>query len=157
MKGNHGKQPEAVARLKGTYKPYKYPNTLSDDGIVYLTTLPNPPDGLNDIGALFWNNILGGAININGYIAIHDIYQFELLCYTYQLMELAKKDIELFGTSIITESGKREKSFGYQMFKENARDFNMLCKNFGLDPSSRTVIKFKSHGDKKDSLDNLDL
>lgn len=150
MKGNHGKQPEAVARLKGTYKPYKYPDSIQDGGLVYLTSVPEPPEKLNAIGAKFWEDILGGAIGIKGYIAIHDIFMFADLCYIYQLKEAAIKDIELFGNTTVDENGKRVKSIGYVIYKETLKDFQTLCREFGLSPSSRTAIKFHERGEEKE-------
>jgi P27 family predicted phage terminase small subunit len=152
LKGNHGRQPEAIAKLKGVYQPYKYPNSNQNNGLVYLTSLPNPPIKLNEIGAKFWNDILGGAIHINGYIAIHDIFMFEELCYIYQLKEAAIKDIELFGNTTLNDKGKREKSIGYILYKETLKDFYMLCKEFGLSPSSRTVIKFQTQKEEKEDI-----
>lgn len=152
MKGNHGKQPEAIAKLKGVYRPSKYPDSINNGGITYLTNLPNPPERLNSVGSEFWNNILGGAISIHGYIAVHDIYMFEELCYNYQTMTAAKKDIELFGNTEINANGQRVKSIGYQIYKETLKDFQVLCKEFGLSPSSRNAIKFQEKGEKKEDL-----
>lgn len=157
MKGNHVTQPEAVAKLKGVYRPSKYPDSVQDSGITFLTIVPEPPKRLNAIGIEFWSNILGGAIHIDGYIAVHDIYMFEELCYIYQLMTAAKKDIELFGNTEITQSGQRIKSVGYQIYKDTLKDFQTLCREFGLSPSSRNAIKFKQQGEKKESLEDFKI
>lgn len=146
---NFGKQPKAIAKLKGTHQPCRYPETILDGGLVFLTQIPTPPKRLGAIGTEFWNNILGGAIGINGYIAIHDIYMFEELCYVYQTMTKAKDDIEIFGNTTVTESGQRVRSIGYQIYKESLKDFQSLCREFGLSPSSRNSLKFQEYGEKK--------
>lgn len=152
---NNKKQPEAIARLKGVYKPSKYPDSIQDAGITYLTAVPEPPDRLNAIGQKFWIDILSGAVHIQKYIAVNDIFIFEELCYCYQIMTAAKKDVEMFGHSEMY-GGRRVRSFGSMMYKDALQDFTRLCREFGISPSSRSNIKFQG-GDSEEADEFADL
>lgn len=142
-------QPAAMAKLKGYYRADRHRDEIADGGILFLSSVPEPPERLTEHGRKFWNDILGEAIHIKNYIAIQDIFMFEELCYNYQMMTNAKIDIEMFGISEVGEDGIRRKSIGYTIYKEASKDFAILCKEFGLSPSSRTGIKIVSNSEKE--------
>lgn len=146
------KQPTAIVKAKGYYRADRYPDEAVENGVVFLTTVPEPPLRLKGEGVNFWNSILGEAIHISGYIAVQDIFIFEQLCYTFQTMTSAQSDIELFGNTEIDQNGNRRPSAGYRIYKESLKDFITLCREFGLSPSSRGNIKFTAKGEGKKDL-----
>lgn len=142
--------PKAVAKLKGNYRPSRYDDKIEPTRETnLLTTIPQPPDRLDDEGSRFWIAILSDAVQMDGYLSRWDLFMFEELCYNYQTMIAAKKDIEINGNTTITPTGVRVHSIGYRTYKESSKDFIQLCREFGLSPSSRTGVSLITK-----SLDN---
>lgn len=150
-------QPAAIAKLKGTYREDRYKDQLAEDGLVFLSRVPEPPEILNEDGKYFWNSILTQGVAISGYIAVQDIFIFEELCFTYQQMSAAKKDIKKSGNTNVDENGNRHKSIAYIIYKEALKDFGVLCREFGLSPSSRTGMKIATRGENKEADKYADL
>lgn len=150
-------QPTALVKLKGNYRPSRYKDDLAEEGVVFLTDIPEVPKFLEEEGKEFWLSILSEAINIVGYIAVQDIFMFEELCYNYQVMVNAKKDIKKFGNTEINKNGQRTKSIGYIIYNESLKNFQSLCREFGLSPSSRTGVKLSQQTKKNQPFSDIKL
>lgn len=149
--------PAAIAKLKGNYKKSRYgsevePN-LTDNN---LSSIPQVPPRLDNEGGRFWTAILSDAVKIDGYMANWDLFIFEELCYNYQTMIAAKKDIEINGNTSISPAGVRVHSIGYKIYKESSKDFIQLCREFGLSPSSRSGIVLMTKG-KEDNEPDFEI
>ena len=146
------KQPAAIVKLKGYYRPSRNGDELSVAGLQYLTEIPPHPECLTEDGQNHWDMIIGAAIQIEGYFAVTDILMFEQLCYTYQLMNEAQRNIKKYGMFRAT-GDKDIKATGFtKTYLELTKIYITLCREFGLSPSSRTSIKFQDSGEKREDL-----
>lgn len=149
------KQPAAIVKMKGNYRPSRYKDEIAESGILFLCEIPEAPITLNDIGRNLWQNIISDSINIKGYFAIRDMLMFEQLCYTYQLMRESQEKINKFGIYTISDSGNgkdiKQSSF-LRSYMDLVKTFIVLCREFGLSPSARAGLKISERGEKFDPL-----
>ena len=141
-----------MAKLKGNYRPSRYKDELTPEGLQYIKEVPSYPLSLNEDGKYLWDSILGSAIHLNGFIAIHDLFMFEQLCYTHQLICEAQQDIKKYGMFRLTEKKEAKSSAFFRSYMELVKTYIVLCREFGLSPSSRDGIKIISKTEVYDPL-----
>ena len=90
MTGKRGfvSQPREVAIAKGTYRKDLHGEVNKPD-LVFLKTVPTPPESLNEVGQLCWNVLLSELVNIDGLITPVYLMSFEMLCVSYQVYRQA--------------------------------------------------------------------
>jgi len=126
------RQPEAIAKMKGTYRKDRYNNsTVNVIGLEYLDHVPEPPKHLNEEGINYWNTSLSHLIKIKFLIAKVDLYIFADLCYNYQLIIECINKLEL-------SKGSLGKNPYQSILNKSIKTYLGLCREFGLTPSSRT-------------------
>lgn len=152
------KMPKAVAIAKGNYRPSRYEDELGMVGLQYLTSVPPFPESLNEDGQGLWNSVISQAILIEGYFAVTDIMMFEQLCYTFQLIQEAQRNIKKYGMYRATAEKDIKITAFTRSYMELTKMYINLCREFGLSPSSRTGIKFMERGDlKPESLSDFKI
>ena len=151
------KQPAALAKLKGYYRPSRYKDELSPAGLLFLDEVPDPPEALNSDGVRLWEGVIKGAIAIEGYFAVHDLFLFEQLCQTYQMLCEAQRNLKNYGMYRVNEKKEVRASAFSKNYLEIVKTYLVLCREFGLSPSSRDSIKLMSKSENKDPYQGLVL
>ena len=146
MTGKRGicTQPEAIAKLKGTYRKDRYKKEGQKiEGLEYLDHVPEPPEYLNKIGIEFWNTNLEYLIQVNELIATIDLYLFAELCYKWQSMAECTAKINEFGIMVTDNKGKVRESVYYKTYIRMNKTFLEISRHFGMTPSSRGNMNFE--------------
>jgi len=151
-------QSEDTARMKGTYRKDRYVKKETKiEGLIYLESVPAPPDSLNNDGKRYWNTTLNGLIKEGALIAEIDLYLFETLCYNYQLLMEFEKEMREKGQYYTDNKGKTRVSPLLGMYSRTFRMFLTTSKMFGLTPASRANIKIKPKEEENDLLKYFSL
>ena len=141
-----------MAKLKGDYRPSRYKEEPIPEGLQFIKEVPPYPLSLNEEGQYLWDSILKSAIHLDGFIAVHDLFMFEQLCYIYQLICEAQRDIKKYGMFRLTEKKEAKASSFFRSYMELVKTYIVLCREFGLSPSSRDGIKIISKTEVYDPL-----
>lgn len=158
---NNKKQPEAIAKLKGIYRPCRFGGVKNTEGMQFIKDMPSPPDNLDENGKGLWIYIFESLMYINGYIAKQDIPTLELLCYQYQILKVAQIDLKERGLII----KKRDKDGSiieiqnpsWKTYNEAIKVYLQITREFGLTPSSRSGIKIAEYGKIGEDLDSFKI
>jgi len=81
-------------------------------------------------------------------------YQF---LYTYQLICEAHQDIKKYGMFRLTEKKEAKESSFFHSYMELVKTYIVLCRDFGLSPSSSDGIKIISKMEVYDPLEGFGL
>ena len=151
------KQPEAIARLKNTWRKDRYKNNMETTEQNYLKSIPQPPPFLNGDGLELWNTMLVELILIDGLMTNKDLPEFGILCLHYQNMIESDRILQEKGKTITDTNGKSRTRPEWNIFNDSFKNYNLLCRNFGLDPASRSNIKLQSKVIEDDPLKAFSL
>lgn len=129
-------QPAVIAKIKGTDRKDRYTDDILDiKGIDFIyNELPTPPDDFPPYAVIKWNEKLGQAQKLYGYISYLDLTMFEEYCITYSELRSVRMKI-----------AKPGPDFDYRLwlghYHKLRASFIQLSREFGFSPSSRTGIK----------------
>jgi P27 family predicted phage terminase small subunit len=133
------KQPTAIAKQKGTFKPSRYQEGVDSKLHFIFNKIPEPPQHLGEVGKQTWIKLLSSAQKINGYISVIDLPIFTTLC---QLQEEIDYINSLQPPLFITHhSGNQVPNPQHKYLRELRKDFLEISREFGMTPASRSKIK----------------
>lgn len=157
MKPGFKKQPAAIVKMKGNFRPSRYKDDFPLIGMQYLKHVPPYPDSLTEDGQKQWDGIISAAIQIHGYFAVTDIGMFEQLCYTYQCMTEAQRNIKKYGAYRATQDKDIKMTGFMKSYMDLCKMYIALCREFGLSPSSRAGLQIMKKEEKFDPLAGFSL
>jgi phage terminase small subunit len=155
------KQPKAIAKIKGTYQPVRYENTVPDSKVSFVNTIPEPPIILTSEKAKeYWYAVLSEASNIYGWIAKVDLALFTNLCVTYGLLCSAQEkvqDCQYNGFVDENDHGTTSVSAVLKSYITLSDQFTKLSKEFGITPSARGSLKLTPQEVKTNDFEELKI
>ena len=149
------KQPDALFIAKGNYRPSAKGEPDIARKIRFITSAPEPPKALNEIGARLWTSVLLEATAMPGYISAFDLIAFEQYCYNYQLMRAAQENLNKYG-QVVKEAGQTKINPFFKTLQEATKVFIQLSDRFGFTPSMRTRIRIEQENER-DELDDFKI
>ena len=112
-----------------------------------LTRLWIPPSHLGEHGSKFWTRT-GRILIDKGILSPVDRESFTALCSAYDTMVKAKIQMDRDGLTVETSRNDVKKSPVFSVWKVAVDQFNLLSKEFGLTPASRSKIKIEDPPEK---------
>ena len=134
------KQPTAIVKAKGYYRPSRYKDDVADSGALSFVynEIPEPTERLNEVAKIIWVQDLTLANKVFGYISHLDLRVFEQYCITCsELYQLQQENIK--GT-FINDKGNITLNPMYKILEDKKKEYLMFCREFGFTPSSRSKI-----------------
>lgn len=160
MTGKRGfaTQPETIAKFKGTYRKDRYKKDNEKiEGLAYLDHVPDPPEYLNKVGTEFWNTNLTYLIQFDGLMTELDLPIFSEFCYNYQTIHECNIEISLSGPILKDSKGRQYINPYWKIYRDALKTFNLLSRLFGMNPSSRSHLKFENKESELDDLNGLEI
>ena len=139
------KQPKALAVLKGTYQKCRHEDQIQESMELdfVFNTLPNAPIEVGEFGSKYWQQTLGQAQKVFGYISFLDLGMFTELCKVYNDMRILESQFNGQPYIMKDANGKPIQNPIYVALKEARADFGKLSRDFGFTPVARTRIKLE--------------
>lgn len=138
------RQPAAIAKLKGLYRPSRHGKQINDLPIEYLSKVPEPPERLNENGASFWNDMLKELLKVKGLITIVDLPVFELMAAKWQTIIECNEKLKADGKWITDTNGNLKENPVCLTLEKAEKTFINLSRDFGTTPSARNRLNFES-------------
>lgn len=136
------KQPAALAKAKGTYRPSRNEDEIADSGALDFVTRdykPDPPASLDEVACKIWVGLIGEACKLDGYISTVDLVLFEVYCKCYsEMLELETED-----RTYTDENGVKRLNPLFKCYQDTRKEFIRLSAEFGFSPAARTRIKLQ--------------
>jgi P27 family predicted phage terminase small subunit len=151
------RQPAAIAKLKGLYRPSRHGKQINDLPIEYLSKVPEPPNTLDKNGANFWNDMLNELLKINGLITFVDLPVFEVMAAKWQTIIECNEKLKTDGKWITDTNGNLKENPVYSTLEKAEKTFILLSTHFGCTPSARTKLNFESKHTEPDPFEDFQL
>lgn len=145
------KQPEALAKIKGTHRPSRYGDKDLDltDYINKDSGYPEPPDTLEEHGRRVWLQVMKKAVRIGNWIAWDDLASLEVYC---AAVDDFKRTVTAPRFDIDDKTGRKIVSADYKVYKDCIMVIDRYSQRFGLDPSAKSAFTFGKDDKKEDDF-----
>lgn len=150
------KQPQAIAKLKGTYRPVRYGGDQTKTELDFINAdsgYPDPPEFLEEKGRRQWVSIMKKAAIMGNWICWEDLPSLEAYCRAYDDM-VSSAGAERYE---FLKDGRRVLSAEYKLFKESALLLDRLSQRFGLDPSAKSSFNWGKDDENEDDFVRLKI
>jgi len=145
-------QPKAIAELKETARPVRYPSNEEAVTFRNISEIPIPPSTLNTLGQATWNGILSELVAIKGLITTMDLRLFEQYCQEYSNLVEMRERLKFEGYIIENEKGDPIVNPLHKVVNDSLSWVNKISQQFGFSPSTRTGIRLEHGKNKVDPL-----
>ncbi len=153
--GRRGIKPQPLAELKKKdyYRPSRHDDQIAkiDDGsgLNYVHNgLPLPPERFSDKAVDIWNETLGQAQKVQGYISFIDLKLFEQYCEVYAELTNLNEECKNTNMYYTDDKGNVKEHPIFRTRKEKRAMFIKISQEFGFSPSSRTRVVLEQTKDK---------
>ena len=144
------KQPEALAKIKGTHRPSRYGEKDLDltDYINEDSGYPDPPETLEEFGRRVWIQIMQKACRMGNWIAWDDLVSLEMYC---AAVDDFKRTVNAPRFDVLKD-GRKVVSADYKVYKDCIMVIDRLSQRYGLDPSAKSAFTFGVDDKKEDDF-----
>ena len=138
--GAKGRKSQALLKAQGTYRKDRHGDDESLTALSFIDRKPDPPDTLSDFGSKIWMGIMEQAIELETWLTWSDLTAIEQYC-------IAADNARQFANEpkiVIKDNGDPMVSPTFKIWKESVQLMHSIAGRYGLDPSSRTQLKFSA-------------
>jgi phage terminase small subunit len=157
MKPGKKKQPESVAKAKGTYRGDRYEveqRKLPEGNFINEDSYPNEvPELLQQHGVRLWKQVILQARERGNWIAWDDLPGLTIMCGAWDVV------CQVTGQPYldIDDKGNKRVSVEWKVYKDSVMLFERWADRFGLDPSSKSKFDFTKKADEPEDFTDLEI
>lgn len=135
------RQPAEIAKSKGLYRPSRHGTDENKIELEHLSSVPQPPDNLDEKGIEFWNDMLKQLLKTKGLVTIADLPAFQIMAYNYQTIVECTEVLRKQGKWIIDDKGNTKENPALVTMNKAEKIYLNIAASFGCTPSARNTIK----------------
>lgn len=151
------RQPAEIAKSKGLFRPSRHGSDKGKLELEHLSSVPEPPANLSEVGIAFWNDMLKQLLEIKGLVTIPDLPAFQIMAYNYQTIMECSGILEKEGKWMIDDKGNTKEHPALVTMNKAEKIYLNIAASFGCTPSARNNIKVDKEKENQDQLPEISI